>query len=708
MPRGFSAALLLAVACGSSAAPSPFWVSQDAGVEASVPDAAAGAAGVAGAGPDAGDLGAVCDTDSQCGDDLDCTLDWCDPTLGRCRSDPDGARCADGEYCNGVELCDPRLGCVAGDPVTCSDEIACTIDRCDETTRSCRHLARDADGDSDPDLACTEGGDCDDTNPYVSSLAAEICENGQDDDCDSSIDEAACVTPDHDTCADPLEVSAAGSYEIALAAAGSDYAASCAGGGSVPVDVVAAIQVTDGPRDVDLVVTVTSGSLVLAAFAQCGDASSELSCQEGVEPPFGGRLARLRLHSLSDGYYPIVVFAAGSGTATLVVDYLPPSEPPANETCGTAIPIEAGVNTLVPVADVLADHESLCGAATGELVYEIELDSAADVRLVATSMDGQGDPAISLRDAACTEIACRKASVVDLLTRALPAGIYAVAVAASAPTDVSLAVEVGPPSAAPDDDTCVDPPAIIPGIGLDVPLLGHADDVRDGCLVGAADAVYALDLDQSSDVRVVQRISDGDTGGVAIFRPACLASEVVSCSVTDRSPGRAGARALPAGSYRVVSETVQGNPTQLLALVRPASSPVLVAFADRCSDAVTIPEAGGLLQGNTANASHDYPAGCDAGGTDEAPAPDQMLSLTLAAPRRVILDLQGSSYQTLLAVRRGPDCPGTEVLRGCAAGYLPDRSYLDLTLEAGQYYVEVSGYAGDAGAWLLDVHVVDP
>ena len=75
---------------------------------------------------------------------------------------------------------------------------------------------------------------------------------------------------------------------------------------------------------------------------------------------------------------------------------------------------------------------------------------------------------------------------------------------------------------------------------------------------------------------------------------------------------------------------------------------------------------------------------------------------------RVILDMLGSSYATLLDVRKGPDCPGTEVPLACAAGYFVQRSFLDLTLSAGTYFLQIDGYAGQAGPWFLDVRVVDP
>src|SRR5690606_17768262 len=112
----------------------------------------------------------------------------------------------------------PRIGCVFGEPVACSDDRTCTIDRCVEQTRSCEHTARDADGDGDGVWNCGEGGDCNDQNPRVSSLREEICGNGVDDDCDSEVDEEDCAAPEHDRCEDALVIEESGSYELSFAA----------------------------------------------------------------------------------------------------------------------------------------------------------------------------------------------------------------------------------------------------------------------------------------------------------------------------------------------------------------------------------------------------------------------------------------------------------------------------------------------------------
>jgi hypothetical protein len=158
----------------------------------------------------------------------------------------------------------------------------------------------------------------------------------------------------------------------------------------------------------------------------------------------------------------------------------------------------------------------------------------------------------------------------------------------------------------------------------------------------------------------------------------------------------------------VLGESYLGLPMQLTALVRPAVPPTLVPFANNCNDVQVIPSTGGFFQGNTVNAQPDFDAGCDVGGQNPGGAADQILQLTLAQPKRVVLDMLGSGYSTLLSVREGPSCPGNEVLNACAAGYYPERSYLDLQLAASTYFIIVDGYGGNKGPWFLDIHVVDP
>ena len=85
----------------------------------------------------------------RCNDNNPCTTDSCDPERG-CVFSPvaDGTSCADGNACNGAELC--RQGvCQAGAPLVCADGNACTADTCDPA-RGCVQTA----------VSCDDGNSC--------------------------------------------------------------------------------------------------------------------------------------------------------------------------------------------------------------------------------------------------------------------------------------------------------------------------------------------------------------------------------------------------------------------------------------------------------------------------------------------------------------------------------------------------------------------
>ena len=104
----------------------------------------------------------------------------------------------------------------------------------------------------------------------------------------------------------------------------------------------------------------------------------------------------------------------------------------------------------------------------------------------------------------------------------------------------------------------------------------------------------------------------------------------------------------------------------------------------------------------------NFDESCDAPGTAPGGAPDQVLRLVLTEKRRVVLDMEGSSYQTILDVRQGPACPGSPTVNGCYVGFSSQRSFLDMELTAGLYFVLVSGFDGAKGPWALDVRILPP
>ena len=694
--------------CGNGSVRSPFHV--DAGSEAGAAGAPDDDGGL-NVGNDAGDptLGGPCADDSQCDDAIPCTADQCDASLQRCRHVPDATVCADEVYCNGVEVCDPKLGCHAGAPVSCADSDPCTIDTCVENDHSCARAPRDADGDGDPVWVCPGGGDCDDTDPSVSSQAAEICGNLKDDDCDGDVDEPACVRPAHDTCADALVISESGFSSLSLAATALDYATDCATSAQPLGDVVVALTVPKGePRDVDIVAQGNTSIVSLATATTCGKAGG-LACAPSV-PGKGGALSRLHLYGLVPGVYPLYVAASTGSEVTLAVTYAAASTPPSNETCGTAAPLVAGEPVTASLVGTMQDLTSACDSQSGELVYAFSLAEARDVHLFASPLDNYGVPQISLRSASCnepnSELTCRLGSpTAELFARALPAGDYFVSVAGSGPSDIALRLEESAASTPPADEGCGAAPALAPGATIDLSLAAHVDAVDLGCLAGAPDSSHALTLAQTSDVLLVERISSHDTGAVSLASPSCAEATRLACASGSTSPVRSHAYGVAPGAYRVVAESASANPVSLTAFTRKAQPASLVALADDCSAPFEIPASGGRFQGNTLNAHADFSAGCDVGNQAKNGAPDQILHLQLASKSRVVLDMSGSNYATLLSVRAGATCPGSELQSACAAGYQAGRSFLDLNLDGGDYYVQIDGYAGDQGAWLLDVYV---
>jgi hypothetical protein len=705
---------VLALSCGDPFVSSPF-------VPGGEPAPDAGDDGRPGPSPDAGVdgpaplpnevLGGPCLDDAQCDDGIDCTFGSCDQSLGLCRFVADDARCADDVYCNGVERCDPRVGCAPGPPTSCSDQTPCTIDHCDEATRSCVREPRDVDGDGDVDGNCQPGADCNDLDPLVASNVPELCSNQRDDDCDGAVDEGECQLPENDTCAAPLGIDAPGSYVLSPAGAALDYGAACALPGPALRELVLSIDLPeDGPRDVEIVARALFGNLALAPVAACGDAPEAGACVRGAQLSTGEAVARLHLYSPPPG--PVVVYLYTDASSDIQVDVAeePASAIATNSSCEQRLALAPGTPVDVDLAVSGDPLESECPTDRSDRYFEFTLDETSDVQLDAESLDGFGEPRVSLRTDACValvdELRCNQRALASTRVRALPAGTYVAAVSALGPTRARMSLGVRAPTTPPPGDGCQAPPALVLNQTASIDFRDHDDDIDAGCSPGALDAARSLVLPASSDVLLVGRFSPGDVGAVSLANAACLEADVVSCLRSADELVRISGRAMPPGTYRVVTESFLGLPATVLAAVRPALAPALVPGSDDCDNALSIGEGGGFYQGNTANASPDFRASCDF--ATPVGAPDQLLRLTLSAPRRVVFDMRGSDFDTLLDIRRGPECPGEEVAGACAVFSGGDRSFLDLELPAGDYFVQVDGYAGATGNWFLNVFVLDP
>jgi outer membrane protein assembly factor BamB len=140
------------------------------------------------------------DCPGGCDDGLPCTIDIC--VDGVCMHIPDDALCDDGFFCNGLEYCDPELGCQVI-PLDISDGIDCTVDTCDEDNDVVLHTIDPLFCDDgqfcngqeycDPELGCqvipieiSDGIDCtvdscDEVNDIVfHTIDPLFCDDGDD------------------------------------------------------------------------------------------------------------------------------------------------------------------------------------------------------------------------------------------------------------------------------------------------------------------------------------------------------------------------------------------------------------------------------------------------------------------------------------------------------------------------------------------------
>ncbi|HET9064142.1 MAG TPA: hypothetical protein VFO62_12715, partial [Candidatus Binatia bacterium] len=139
----------------------------------------------------------VAGTPPSCDDGVACTADTCDELANACVHTPYDASCDDSAYCNGVETCDPTLGCLAGIAVECSDSVACTTDSCDEAFDLCVHIRSDAN--CDDGTYCNGVEACDVTLDCLPGIPVECTDSVlcTADRCDEAAD--ACVH-DFSTC----------------------------------------------------------------------------------------------------------------------------------------------------------------------------------------------------------------------------------------------------------------------------------------------------------------------------------------------------------------------------------------------------------------------------------------------------------------------------------------------------------------------------
>jgi len=650
-----------------------------------------------------------CEVDADCDDGIACTVDSCLPGQ-YCSNLLDHGYCSDGLICNGVESCDPELGCIAGPRPACDDQNACTLDSCDEESKACVHAPRDSDRDGEVDVHCPGGTDCDDFDPTRGANVPEICGDGLDNDCDDLVDESECGRAVHDTCSDALDVSAGGTFAVTNVGALADYSLSCTGEG-VTRDLVFTL-VLERPRDVAVVAAGlrddgTDDSASVALQSECGNRDSELQCASGYP-------SHLRVRALPAGRYSLIV-AVGSAASTVVLDVTlsDPTSAPSNSTCASALDVSAGGSFQGNFVDVPNSATSSCDVDTRDqpdLFYKLMLKRSQDVEVSAVADDGE--LTLALFQGNCQSNAreqrCFTGPRVLSHFYQLPAGEYMLLVEGPGDREIDFGLDItlSPPTPPPAGDTCA---AALP-IPLDttrtVTLTGFQDDIATTC-ASSVDAVLSFTLDEGRDITV--DVDGHGSSASAVLQSQCgvIASELLDCRTA--TPLSTRRRYVPAGTYYLVVSSAAATRLDVRVNAFEAIPTTRVSGNDTCANAVDVPESGGAFEGDTSALKQDYYARCGGG----ALSADAVYRLVLSERKHVTATVDASfdsvlyRYPALVAGQAA--CPADNEAACDDDGAGASGSQLSEVLDPGIYYYIVDGYGeSSVGSYTFAVTVMDP
>ena len=650
-----------------------------------------------------------CKTDAECADAIDCTVDECLPAH-YCRNTLDNSRCSDGLICNGVESCDPLRGCVGAPEPTCNDQDPCTIDRCDEEAKACVHDIRDFDRDGEADFHCGDGTDCDDFDATRGMNQRELCADGVDNDCDDVLDERDCGSILHDSCNDPLDISAGGRFEVPCVGAAKDFSLSC-GDASATRDVVFSFRL-DAPRDVKLIakgIRIDSGGddvVSLALSHDCGGAG--LQGARGVP-------GALRARAWPAGeYFGAASVGSGSRSIVLTATFSPATEAPQNTTCDKAKDISKGGHISGDFVDVGDSLTSSCAIdGQPDLFYKVVLSQSSDLEISAVG-DGQNNVVLALRKGGCDpgteELRCQRGPRVLSRFYQLPPGEYVIVMEGPSTHEIGFGMDVAvlPASPPPPADACVSALPVTFGSMQRVPLQGFQDDVKSSCHTEGPDAVLSVMLDEPRDLDI--KVDAESTSVSMALQSTC--SDVVSERVCRMGqPLSMRMHDVPAGMYYMVIDAGSAQYVNVLVNTSAPSPATAVSGNDTCYNAVDSPATGGVFKGDTRTLQQDYKSGANC--AMSALSRDAAFRLTLPSTKRVFAKLLADFDSVLM--RYDSPVSGNMLCSGEPQSCWDDgpdgsgSAQLDETLKAGTYYLIVDGYdTQNAGAYLLDVSVNDP
>jgi hypothetical protein len=619
-----------------------------------------------------------------CVDEWPCTVESCNEETDMCSYVTDDSMCANDSFCDGEERCSALHGCVGGTVPDCTDDDICTIDLCDDDRGGCVHDQRDLDGDTYVDANCG-GEDCNDRDAEINPGMEEICDDGKDNNCNLAVDmsDEAC-RPGNDTCSDPILLTEGVEILGSTWGTAHNYTSSMC---YIYSERDAVFRI-DLASERDLIVNITSvsaGYVSVAIQPICGDAMSELICQETSST------MTLRRNRLSAGSYYLIVWTDHEGDFDISYTTADPTPRPANDTCDGAVDVSSGGTFTGTMADCMNDYAPTCMYYAGyDTFYTFTLTEPRKITLDLVATSGYPTLALALMTTcgdAGSELNCIEASYWEgsahIERNFLDAGTYWIAADITEEVTYTLSVTFAAPIYPPANDRCDGAIDVSAGGYFVGNLMESYRDYTTSCSLSTyTDVAYRFTTTALQDVTLdLSPIGAAADMALAVVTDCSTMTSEVRC----RSGNPAGftMRSLPAGTYYViVSGTLHGSGTvrgrYLLDVAFGPPTPV--PPNDSCLGAQDI-SAGGTVIGSTLGTFDDYDTDCGPSNYYDA-----VYVFTLASPADVILNVD-PDVSTEVALELERTCGSPASLLDCTSSTLGEM-YAH-SVPAGTYYLVV-------------------